>query len=116
MIMIRGRHGGGDGATTRFQPGDLVRHRRYGYRGVVVAFDLECSAPEDWYQSNQTRPRREQPWYHVLVDRSHHTTYAAQENLEADFSATAVVHPLLGEFFSEFSEGRYVRNERPWGT
>ncbi len=66
-----------------YHPGQIVRHRRYGYRGVVVDSDLTCKADEAWYQSNQTQPDRNQPWYHVLVDGTSNTTYAAQTSLEA---------------------------------
>ena len=116
MIMIQdtGRAGGGPGAL--FAPGDLVRHRRYGYRGVVVDLDTRCEAPADWYDSNQTQPNREQPWYHVLVDQSHAATYAAQDSLAPDDSAAEITHPLLGRFFRAFQDGRYLRNDRPWGT
>ena len=97
-----------------FQPGQLVRHRRYGYRGVVVAFDPACLAPDEWYQSNQTQPDRQQPWYHVLVDGARTATYSAQENLEADPEPRPVRHPLVEQFFSSFAQGMYERNERQW--
>ncbi len=107
MIMIRRK-------DARFRAGQLVRHRRYGYRGVVVDFDERCSAPDGWYQSNQTQPVRDQPWYHVLVHGAHHTTYAAEENLVEDDSATPIVHPLLEQFFVGFENGAYVRNDQPF--
>ena len=50
-----------------FEIGDTVRHRRYGYRGIIVERDLSCKASDDWYLGNRTQPEREQPWYHVLV-------------------------------------------------
>ena len=108
--------GRGDAAPSapEFAPGDLVSHRRYGYRGVVVALDLCCQADEQWYQSNQTRPLRDQPWYHVLVHASTQNTYAAQTSLRADDSAAPIVHPLVPTFFDQFSDGGYVRNDRPW--
>lgn len=97
-----------------FSPGDLVLHRRYGYRAVVVDFDKTCQASTQWYQKNQTQPERNQPWYHLLVHDGTHTTYAAQSNLEADFSATPIEHPLVDAFFDKFEDGRYVRNDTPW--
>jgi heat shock protein HspQ len=103
-----------ESSPARFQPGHLVRHRRYGYRGVVVALDLECRADEDWYRSNRTQPDRDQPWYHVLVHGSTQTTYAAESSLMPDPSGEAVLHPLLGHFFDRLEDGFYVRNERPW--
>ncbi len=97
-----------------YHPGQIVRHRRYGYRGVVVDFDLTCNADQAWYQSNQTQPDRNQPWYHVLVDGSVNTTYAAQTSLEADERPAPITHPLLEHFFTEFTGDRYLRNDRLW--
>jgi heat shock protein HspQ len=97
-----------------FFVGQLVRHRRYGYRGVVVAMTAEFEGAEEWYEKNQTQPAKDQPWYHVLVDRSTSVTYAAESSLEADVSGARVSHPLLEMFFSAFEGGRYVRNEIPW--
>ena len=73
-----------DPARPRFAPGDLVRHRRYGYRGVVVDSDPECLADEAWYQSNKTQPKKDQPWYHVLVHGGGQLTYPAETSLEPD--------------------------------
>ncbi|MFT5049408.1 MAG: heat shock protein HspQ [Chlamydiales bacterium] len=101
-------------SPARFQPGQLVRHRRYGYRGVVAALDLKCRADEQWYQSNKTQPGRDQPWYHVLVHGSHQTTYAAESSLMPDRTGGEIAHPLVEEFFSEFVHGAYVRNSQPW--
>lgn len=97
----------------RFIPGQLVRHRRYGYRGVVLDLDLECKASEAWYEANASQPIRAQPWYHLLVHRSVQMTYAAQSNLEADPSTEEVAHPLVSTFFERFECGVYVRNETP---
>jgi len=103
-------------ATTEalFTPGQLVRHRRYDYRGVVVAFDLTCQAEDDWYLGNSTQPERSQPWYHVLVHGSHQVTYAAQTSLDEDDSGEQVFHPLVPHLFSSFDGGQYVRNDEPW--
>lgn len=97
-----------------FSPGQLINHRRYGYRGVIVDVDLQCKASEHWYQNNQTQPDRNQPWYHVLVHGSSATTYPAQDNLIADPSGEHIEHPLLAYFFSSFEENYYIRNDRPW--
>ena len=98
----------------RFQPGQLVQHKRYKYRGVIVAFDSTCEAEEDWYLANQTQPDRNQPWYHVLVHDSEQVTYVAQTNLEADDQKMRVDHPLISHFFCDFQEGHYTRNDTAW--
>ena len=97
-----------------FEPGQLVKHKRYGYRGVVVDFDMNCQADEDWYSSNRTQPDRAQPWYHVLVHNSDQGTYAAQSSLLTDTSGLRVVHSLEPLFFSAFNKGCYIRNNRVW--
>ena len=105
-----------DAPEALFKPGQLVKHKRYGYRGIVVAVDLTCQATDAWYQNNLTQPNRNQPWYHVLVHNSDQTTYAAQTSLEADTSNEEINHPWLEEFFSDFVNGQYIRNKRPWLT
>jgi hemimethylated DNA binding protein len=97
-----------------FQVGELVRHRRYGYRGVIVARDESCQASADWYWSNRTQPDRHQPWYHVLVHGDEQVTYAAQSSLIEDDSGDPVQHRLLPYFFERFDGGGYIRNDRPW--
>jgi heat shock protein HspQ len=97
-----------------FEPGQLVRHRRYGYRGVIVERDDVCQADDEWYARNQTQPDREQPWYHVLVDGTSSCTYAASQNLVADPGGLPIDHPLVAYFFSQFAAGRYERNDEPW--
>ena len=100
--------------TASFEPGTLVRHRRFGYRGVVVHADDSCQADDQWYSSNQTQPDRNQPWYHVLVHGTPSCTYAASENLDEDLSGLPIEHPLLSQFFTALKNGVYVRNDRPW--
>ena len=103
-----------DDALPKFVPGAVVKHRRYGYRGVVVDFDMTCHADDDWYRSNQSQPDRKQPWYHVLVDGSASSTYVAESNLRPEPDAALVHHPLVGEFFEAFEGGGYLRNDAVW--
>ena len=92
-----------------FESGDLVHHRHYGYRGVVVSHDARCMAGDTWYQSNKTQPAKDQPWYHVLVHNSGGlSTYVAQSNLEMDDAGEPVSHPRIEAYFSEFRNGRYL--------
>ena len=97
-----------------FEVGQLVKHRRYGYRGVVLAVDHVCAAPRDWYEGNLTRPDRQQPWYHVIVDGRDTTTYPAQTSLMADNHDERILNPLVDMFFDAFVNRRYVRNDVTW--
>ena len=105
----------GDGETgPRFFPGQLVRHKRYKYRGVVVDYDEKCAASDVWYKANKTQPERDQPWYHVLVDDSQSITYPAESSLEPDPDPQPINHPMLPLFFEGFDGTSYTRNDRPW--
>ena len=116
MILVnKSFHGEGQpDAEPQFQPGQRVCHKRYGYRGVVVAADGHCTAGPQWYMSNKTQPVRDQPWYHVLVHQSKTVTYAAESSLIEDATGLPVEHPLVNVFFSGFDDGRYIRNDQPW--
>lgn len=95
-----------------FAPGELIHHKRFDYRGVVVDVDASFQASDEWYeQVARSRPPKDEPWYHVLVHGADHMTYVAQRNLEADSSDTPIDHPMLALFFAAFRDGRYERGE-----
>ena len=92
-----------------FQTGELVHHKKYGYRGVVVSMDPVCTADDSWYLANKSQPDRDQPWYHVLVDESDNATYVAEENLEYAKIKSPIKHPQIHEIFVVFHKGKYHR-------
>ena len=97
----------------QFDVGELVHHRLFDYRGVVVDVDPNFQGAEAWYESvAKSRPPKNKPWYHVLVHDALHTTYVAERNLEQDAAADPILHPLLQHFFSRFENGRYISQDR----
>lgn len=97
----------------KFSVGDLVHHSLFHYRGVVFDVDPTFQGSEEWYEAMaRTRPPKNRPWYHVLVHGASHTTYVAERNLETDAAGKPISHPLLGRFFSDFEDGRYVVADR----
>jgi len=95
-------------ADPKFHIGQVIHHRRFDYRGVVVDVDPEYQGSEDWYEvMARSRPPRDAPWYHVLVDGAGHMTYVAERHLEPDPSGEQIEHPALGRFFDRFEGGRY---------
>ena len=94
--------------SNRFVPGALVRHSLFHYRGVVLGVDLSFKGTDEWYQTMaRTRPPKDKPWYHVLVDNARHSTYVAEQNLDVDRTKCPVHHPLLDRYFEKFKKGRY---------
>ena len=97
----------------QFDVGQVIYHRLFKYRGVIVGVDPEFSLTEEWYeQVARSRPPRDAPWYHVLVDGAEHTTYVAERNLVADGTGEPVDHPLVGELLDDFRDGRYGSREQ----
>ena len=91
-----------------FHVGQIVRHTRFDYRGVVVDVDGEFEGTEQWYeQVARSRPPKDRPWYRVLVDGSDHMTYVAERHLVADNSCEPVLNPDVDAFFSAFEDCRY---------
>jgi heat shock protein HspQ len=94
----------------RFHVGQLVRHLRFGYRGVVFDVDEVFCGSDEWYeQVARSRPPRDRPWYHVIVDGAAHTTYVADRHLEADDSRAPIASPLVAAVFERFEDGCYRR-------
>ena len=100
--------------AAQFSVGQVIHHKLFDYRGVIVDVDPVYSGSDDWYERvAKSRPPKDRPWYHVLVDDGENNTYVSEQNLEADWSMEAIDHPLIPELFAGFVDGRYVMN---WWT
>ena len=98
--------------AARFSVGEVIRHSRFGYRGVVVDVDAVFSGTDEWYENvARSRPPRDAPWYHVLVHDATHMTYVAERHLQSDDADAPIRHPWLRTFFDARQGGRYVRRD-----
>jgi len=96
-------------SNLQFNIGQLVEHKLFGYRGVIFDVDAVFMLSDEWYEiMTRSRPPRNHPWYHVMVDHALGTTYVAQRNLQAAHEHEQVDHPLLGHYFKHFTDGHYV--------
>ena len=94
---------------SRFSIGDIIHHKLFNYRGVVVGVNLQFEGTDEWYESvARSRPPKDHPWYHVLPHEAAHQTYVADCNLESDHSCQPIEHPLVEVYFTHFIAGRYV--------
>lgn len=97
----------------KFHIGQLIHHRLFDYRGVVVDVDPVFQGSEEWYdQVARSRPPKDKPWYRVLVHEAEHDTYVAERNLEPDPSGDPIHHPFLDYFFRELDGNRYRLRSR----
>ena len=95
--------------VAKFSVGQLIHHRLFAYRGVIVDVDPRFEGTEEWYeQMAKSCPPKDKPWYHVLVHDSDINTYVAERNLEEDDSTAPIRHRAIEQFFSEFRNGVYI--------
>ena len=99
--------------NAKYSVGQLVTHRLFNYRGVIVDVDPDYQGTEEWYsQVALTRPPRDKPWYRVLVHNALHETYVAERNLDPDESGNPVNHPMISYIFCDFVNGKYLSQQR----
>jgi heat shock protein HspQ len=97
----------------KFYVGQIIHHKKYDYRGVITDVDADFQGTDDWYdQVAVSRPPKNKPWYHVLVDNAVHMTYVAEQHLEPDHSKAPITHPAIYSIFDDFSDGAYHMNKR----
>ena len=65
--------------------GQLIQHKLFDYRGIILSVDLEFKSTDEWYEAvAKSRPPKNEPWYHVLVHQKGHQTYVAEQILQPD--------------------------------
>jgi heat shock protein HspQ len=94
-----------------FTIGDVVRHRLFPFRGVIYDVDPVFNNSEAWWESipEQVRPRKDQPFYHLLAenDESSYVAYVSQQNLILEPDGDPVQHPAVQQMFTGLEGGRY---------
>ncbi len=94
-------------SDAKFDLGQVIQHKLFGYRGVIIDVDPEFSGSDAWYEDMaQTKPPKDQPWYHVLVHDGQKQTYVAERNLSMH-DGGPVEHPLVPFVFADFDGSRY---------
>tara|TARA_B100001778_G_C18488063_1_gene583697 strand:- start:454 stop:873 length:420 start_codon:yes stop_codon:yes gene_type:complete len=95
-----------------FNIGDIVKHKIYPFRGVIVDVDPEFSNSEEWYKSipAEIRPSKEQPFYHLMAENTEtfYAAYVSQQNLVVDGENGPVDHPDLDQIFNGIHKGKYL--------
>lgn len=99
--------------TAKFGIGQIVRHRKHPFRGVIFDVDPIYYNSEEWLNSvsEGNKPSRDQPYYHLLAENSEtsYIAYVSEQNLSLDESGQAVAHPQVGYFFfNEIKNGHYT--------
>ena len=98
----------------KYHLGQVVRHKKHPFRGVIFDVDPQFANTDDWYEAipEESRPIKEQPYYHLLAenDQSYYVAYVSEQNLVLDDRSDPIGHPLLNEIFKgKTKDGLYLR-------
>ncbi|GFQ76288.1 f-box only protein 21 [Trichonephila clavata] len=104
--------------SVTYRIGQVVAHKKWKYRGVIVGWDEVAKAPPEWLDQMHGKDNykwRKMPNYSILVDTrdrlSPQLTYVPQVNIEL-ITNTKIIHPLLDDHFESFDGAQYI--PRPW--
>lgn len=95
----------------KFGIGQVVKHRRYPFRGVIYDVDPVFANTEEWWLAipEEVRPRKDQPFYHLFAENAEteYVAYVSEQNLLPDTSGDPVRHPQIDEVFVRTDAGAY---------
>ena len=102
--------------SAKYHLGQIVRHRKHPFRGVVFDVDPTFANTDEWWEAipEENRPSKEQPFYHLLAenDTSFYMAYVSEQNLVHDNSGEPVNHPEVEAMFGALEDGRYRLGNR----
>jgi heat shock protein HspQ len=97
--------------VAKFHIGQIVRHRKFPFRGVIFDVDPVFANTEEWWEAipADTRPSKDQPFYHLLAENAEteYVAYVSEQNLLPDDSGLPLRHPQLREMFEREADGAY---------
>jgi heat shock protein HspQ len=100
----------------KFAIGQVVRHRRYPFRGLIFDIDPEFANTEEWWLSipEEVRPRKDQPYYHLYAENTEATyiAYVSEQNLVLEEAPEPLRHPAIAEQFVADDNGVYRARRR----
>ncbi|KAL8654701.1 MAG: hypothetical protein Q9210_001347 [Variospora velana] len=93
--------------SVQFKVGQVFRHKRYNYQGVITGWDVECAAGETWMSQmgvDRLSRGRHQSFYHALVeDKS--VRYVAEENIvDTEMEVGVNLMRLAGRHFKRWDQ------------
>lgn len=102
--------------SAKFGIGDVVKHRKYPFRGVIYDIDPVFANTEEWWLSipEEVRPAKDQPFYHLYAENSdtEYQAYVSEQNLEPDETGAPLRNPQIAEVFVRSDAGRYIKRQR----
>jgi|TARA_B110000263_G_scaffold48418_1_gene40236 heat shock protein HspQ len=98
----------------KFKLGEVVRHRKFDFRGIIFDVDPIFDNTDEWLDRipEDRRPTKNQPFYHILAeneDKSVYIAYVSQQNLVEDSDKNPFTHPSVKLIFDgKDTDGNYI--------
>ncbi|NWX39319.1 FBX21 protein, partial [Steatornis caripensis] len=103
----------------QFSVGQVIVHKRFGYSGVIVGWDVKAKAPEEWLQHKyppEKQDLKDTPHYRILINKANgfgkSTAYIPEEELTIIMGLEVVHHPDMKAYFSGYDGSKYIM--QPW--
>jgi len=109
------RRSGEAGSNVKYRIGQVFKHKRYGYEGVIVKWDTSCDATDTWINQmgvDNLDGGRYQCFYTILVDDKS-SRYVAEENIDpVDDKPSAALMSIAGRYFRRWDPEmkRFISN------
>ncbi|XP_002161928.1 uncharacterized protein LOC100198489 isoform X1 [Hydra vulgaris] len=105
-----------DRANVKYRIGQVIIHKKSGFKGVISGWDYKTKAPDLWIQANNLdKFLLNQPSYSILVDTKSRVNfkiaYVVEDHLEVVLNHE-VDHPDIIDYFELFDGSQYLA--RPW--
>ncbi|NXI50068.1 FBX21 protein, partial [Chloroceryle aenea] len=102
----------------QFSVGQVIVHKRFGYTGVIVGWDVKANTTEGWLQ-HQYSPSKQDPkytpHYRILINKANgfgkSTAYIPEEEIMV-ITGLEVHHPDMKAYFSGYDGSKYIM--QPW--
>ncbi|NDA47494.1 MAG: heat shock protein HspQ [Alphaproteobacteria bacterium] len=95
----------------KFAIGQVVKHRKFSFRGVIYDVDPEFANTDEWLMSipAEVRPRKNQPFYHLYAENAEteYVAYVSEQNLLPDESGEPIRHTQVADRFDKTLSGAY---------
>lgn len=100
--------------TAKFNIGEVVLHKKQGYRAIIVDIDPFFQATTRHHLKAHQKKFKHIPWYRLLVDNTSLVTYVEESLLQAvpGKPLAFINHPSLGRYLKK-NNGRYMKNTKP---
>ncbi|XP_021246392.1 uncharacterized protein LOC110395819 isoform X1 [Numida meleagris] len=104
--------------SIQFSVGQVIVHKRFGYLGVIVGWDVKAKAPEEWLQHKYPPEKQDiihTPHYRILINNASgfgkSTAYIPEEEITLTVGLE-VHHPDVKVYFCGYDGSKYIL--QPW--